>query len=258
MEYLLNDGLKIPAIGLGTYKMPDDDNAAEAVAFALQNGYSSIDCASYYSNQKAVGKGIAQSGRQRSDIFVTSKVWRDEMGYDSTLRSFETTLKDLGTDYLDMYLLHWPTTPEENRASWRALTRLKEEAVVKSIGVSNFEIYELADPIEHSDVVPAVDQIQYNPEGTHPETVKYCKDRDILIEAWAPLARGRVFSQKILTDIAQKHHKSVAQICLRWEIQNGVRPIPKSSSPQRILENINIFDFTLSPAEMQAIDQLRV
>ena len=259
----LNNGILIPHIGYGTYKLPDDKSGAEAVSHALTIGYRLIDGASAYSNERAVGEGIRMSGINRKEIFVTSKVSNLDRGYDSTLRAFDKTMDDLRLDYLDFYLIHWPADPtfdtgweKTNLDTWHAMERLYTEGRVRAIGLSNFMPVHLAHLIKEADIIPAVNQIEFNPGMQQPEIYSLCASENITVEAWSPLGRGRILTADTLARIARDHDRTVAQICLRWEIQKGVIPIPKSSNTQRMKENIDVFDFTLSDKEMQAIDSL--
>ncbi len=262
-NFTLNNGISIPSIGFGTYKLPDDDLTAEIVGRAVADGYRNIDCASFYANQAAIGLGIAGSGVGRSDLFVSSKVWNTDRGYDSTLRAFEATLGQLGFDYLDLYLIHWPASPSQtdrweeiNRSTWKAMERLVDEHAVRAIGVCNFRPRHLQSMLATANILPSINQIEYHPGEMQRPTVDYCRDHDILIEAWSPLARGRMFENPVLLSIAERHDRTVAQIALRWELQHGVLPIPKSATPSRIAQNIDVYDFALSPDEMAAIDAL--
>lgn len=262
-ERTLNNGILIPGIGYGTYKLADDGEGANAVADAIRMGYRLIDGASAYQNERAVGEGLRLSGIERTELFVTSKVANSQRGYDSTLKAFDQSLADLGLDFLDLYLIHWPADeshdPEwqkTNLDTWRALERLYHEKRVRAIGVSNFMPAHLESLLGSAEVNPMVNQIEFNPGMQQPEIYELCQKNQIVIEAWSPLARGRIFENGVLSEIAKAHDKSLAQICLRWEIQKGVIPIPKSSNPGRMKENLDVFDFELSPEEMSAIDSL--
>lgn len=262
-ERTLNNGILIPGIGYGTYKLADDSEGANAVADAIRMGYRLIDGASAYQNERAVGEGLRLSGIERTELFVTSKVANSQRGYDSTLKAFDQSLADLGLDFLDLYLIHWPADeshdPEwqkTNLDTWRALERLYHEKRVRAIGVSNFMPAHLESLLGSAEVNPMVNQIEFNPGMQQPEIYELCQKNQIVIEAWSPLARGRIFENGVLSKIASAHDKSLAQICLRWEIQKGAIPIPKSSNPGRMKENLDVFDFELSPEEMSAIDSL--
>jgi len=258
----LNDGQKIPIVGFGTYKSTDQEGI-EAVSTAISSGYSLIDTAAIYGNEEAVGKGIKASGVAREDIFVTTKLWRESLGYESTKKEFEKSLKRLDLDYIDLYLIHWPANAKNyanwqktNADTWRAMEELQAEGKIKSIGVSNFFEEHLETLFETARVIPAVNQIEFHPGYWQQELVSYCKKQNIALEAWSPLARGKVFENEVLKAIAKNHNKSVSQVCLRWIIQHEVIVIPKSTNPERIQENIELFDFELTSAEMEKIDQL--
>lgn len=261
--FTLSNGVKIPAIGFGTWQAPDGYVAVEAVKCALASGYRHIDTAAAYDNERSVGRAIAESGIDRRQIFITSKVWNTDRGYDTTLRAFDKSLALLGLDYLDLYLIHWPAAEHQfddwrliNARTWQAVQRLYSEGRVRAIGVSNFMPHHLRPLIDEAELAPMVNQIEYHPGWTQPDCVIYCKEMGIVVEAWSPLGRGRVLADPTLEAIAAAHGKSVAQVCLRWELQSGVLPLPKSVTPERIRQNIDIFDFALTPAEMQAIDSM--
>lgn len=263
-ELKLNDGHNIPIVGFGTYKATEDEGI-QAVKTALAEGYRLIDTAAFYHNEEAVGKGIKESGLPREEIIVTTKRWRENMGYESTKRAFDQSLKKLKLDYIDIYLIHWPANAKNydhwekvNADTWKAMEELQAEGKIKSIGVSNFWEEHLNALFHTANVKPALNQIEFHPGYWQPELVEYCKKQDILIQSWSPLARGRVFDNAVLLDIAKKHHQSVAKICLRWVIQHEVVVIPKSTTPKRIKTNIDLFDFELSPEEMQEIDALPI
>lgn len=263
-ELKLNDGHNIPIVGFGTYKATEDEGI-QAVKTALAEGYRLIDTAAFYHNEEAVGKGIKESGLPREEIIVTTKRWRENMGYESTKRAFDQSLKKLKLDYIDIYLIHWPANAKNydhwekvNADTWKAMEELQAEGKIKSIGVSNFWEEHLNALFHTANVKPALNQIEFHPGYWQPELVEFCKKQDILIQSWSPLARGRVFDNAVLLDIAKKHHQSVAKICLRWVIQHEVVVIPKSTTPKRIKTNIDLFDFELSPEEMQEIDALPI
>ena len=261
-KLILNDGQKLPTVGFGTYKS-EGQEGIEAVSTAISSGYSLIDTAAVYGNEETVGKGIKASGASREDIFVTTKLWRENLGYEATKKEFEKSLTRLDLEYIDLYLIHWPANAKNydnwqktNADTWRAMEELQAEGKIKSIGVSNFFQEHLEALFETAKVIPAVNQIEFHPGYWQQELVSYCKKQNITLEAWSPLARGKVFENKVLEEIAKAHNKSVSQVCLRWIIQHEVIAIPKSTNPERIQENIELFDFELTSAEMEKIDHL--
>ena len=261
-KLLLNDGNKLPIIGFGTYKSTEQEGI-DAVQFALQNGYRLIDTAAFYFNEEAVGKGIKASGIPREEIVVTTKLWRECLGYESTKKELEKSLKKLDLDYIDLYLIHWPANARNydnwqkaNADSWRAMEELKAEGKIKSIGVSNFWQEHLEALFQTAKVKPAVNQIEFHPGYWQPELTAFCKKHNIVAEAWSPLARGRVFDNETLKQIAQNHNQSVAKVCLHWVTQHDVVVIPKSTTHERILDNMDVFGFELTPEEISLIDNL--
>ncbi|WP_178987845.1 aldo/keto reductase [Winogradskyella schleiferi] len=259
---LLNDGNSMPIVGFGTYKAKDQEGI-DAVKHALLNGYRSIDTAAAYGNEDAVGKGIKASGIPRDEIFVTTKLWREELGYKTAKEAFEKSLKKLGLDYIDLYLIHWPANAKNydnwqqtNAETWRAMEELQADGKIKSIGVSNFFQEHLEALFATAKVKPAVNQIEFHPGYWQQELVNYCKKQNIAVESWSPLGRGEVFENEHLKEIAKTHDTSVAKVCLRWIVQHEVIAIPKSTTDERIEENINLFDFELSNEEMNLINNL--
>ena len=261
-SFILNNGYKIPCVGFGTWQTPDGETAVSAVKAALKSGYRHIDAAAIYGNELGVGKGISESGIKRADLFVTSKVWNDERGYQKTINAFAKTLADLRLDYLDLYLIHWPASSSRysnweglNLETWRAMTDLYKAGKIRAIGVANFLPHHLA-ALMKTEVPPMVDQIEFHPGQMQNETVDFCKKNSILIEAWSPLGMGRLLSNPLLTSIAEKYTKSVAQLCIRWCLQHEVLPLPKSVTPARIAENADVFSFSVSEEDMRSIDNM--
>jgi diketogulonate reductase-like aldo/keto reductase len=261
--YNLNNGLRIPAIGFGTYRTPPGEVTERSVLDAIEIGYRSIDCAAVYRNETSVGAAIRKSGISRQQLFITSKLWNDEKGYESTIRAFEKTLQDLQLDYLDLYLIHWPIAKstrdhwqEANRQTWKAFEELYEAGKIKAIGVSNFRRHHLEPLMDHAKIQPMVNQIEFHPGYLQEETVHYSKERNLLVEAWAPLSNGGIFQNTTLINLAEKYSKTIAQITLRWILQRGLLPLPKSVTPSRMKENLEVFDFELSPEDSAIIDSV--
>lgn len=252
----LNDGNLIPQLGYGVWQVGNDE-AVAAVSEALKVGYRHIDTAAIYGNEEGVGKAISESGIARGDIFLTTKLWNGEQGYESTLKAFDVSLKKLGTDYVDLYLIHWPMPSKDLfMDTWRAFIKLKEEGRVKSIGVSNFRTADLERVIKESGVTPVLNQIELHPQFQQDELRLFHSKNNIATEAWSPLGQGKILENATLKSIAEKHGKSVAQIILRWHIETGNIVIPKSVTPARIKENFDIFDFRLGGTEHDAITKL--
>lgn len=250
----LNNGVTMPWFGFGTYQAKGDE-VYEAVKVALEAGYRSIDTAAVYGNEEEVGRAIADSGVARDDLFVTTKVWNDDQGYDSTLRAFEASRKRLGLDVIDLYLIHWPGK-DKFKDTWKAMESLYEEGSIRAIGVSNFHVHHLEELLKDSRVVPAVNQVELHPRLSQRQLREYCRSHGIQIEAWSPLMKGRLSDNETLLEIAGKYGKSPAQVILRWNLQSGIVTIPKSVTPSRIRENADIFDFELTSSELERIDAL--
>lgn len=251
----LHNGVNMPWMGLGVFKVKEGEEVVESVKAAIRNGYISIDTAAIYGNEEGVGQAIRESGVDREELFITSKVWNADQGYESTLKAFETSLAKLGLDYLDLYLIHWPGK-DKYKETWKALEKLYKDGRVRAIGVSNFHIHHLEDLISSAEIKPMVNQVEYHPHLTQKELLAFCKKEGIQLEAWSPLKQGQLLEEPVLVDIANKYNKSVAQVILRWDLQNGVVTIPKSIKEHRIIENSNVFDFELSTEDMEKIDGL--
>ncbi|MFC2949639.1 aldo/keto reductase [Virgibacillus sediminis] len=251
----LNNGVEMPAFGLGVYKVEDGEVTISSVRTAIENGYRSIDTAAFYGNERGVGQAIRESSVPREELFITTKVWNDQQGYDETLQAFEESLSKLGLDYLDLYLIHWPVTGMY-KDTWKAMEKLYEEGRVRAIGVCNFHEQHLNDLLPECTVKPAINQVEYHPHLTQEKLMEYCDREGIQLEAWSPLKRGEIFDEPILQEVAEKHGKTVAQVVLRWDLQNGVITIPKSTKEHRIKENADIFDFSLSDEDMERINSL--
>ena len=255
----LYNGVKMPWLGIGVFKVEEGPELVNAVKFAIKHGYRSIDTAAIYENEEGVGQaireGLDETGISREELFVTSKVWNSDLGYESTIAAYETSLKKLGLDYLDLYLIHWPVEGKYKEA-WRALETLYKEGKVKAIGVSNFQIHHLEDLMKDAEIKPMVNQVEYHPRLTQKEVQAFCQEHGIQLEAWSPLMQGQLLDNPVLQEIAHTHNKTIAQVIIRWDLQNGVVTIPKSTKEHRIVENSAVFDFELTQEEMQRIDEL--
>jgi len=250
----LYNGVEIPGIGLGTYRM-DDAAAARTVAEALAAGYRMIDTASMYGNEQGVGQGVSSSGIPREDVFLVSKVWNTDQGYQRTIGACEQSLKRLNTDYLDLYLIHWPK--EQSFETWKAMEKLYRMGKLRAVGVSNFKIHHLQDLADRSDMLPMINQVELHPFYPQKRLRRFCEKLDVLVCSWAPLARGRITEIPQLNEIARSHGKTVSQIVLRWHCQLSAVPIPKTVHAERLRENLDIFDFSLSGEEMKIIASLK-
>ncbi|WP_047983625.1 aldo/keto reductase [Ornithinibacillus californiensis] len=256
-KVILNNSVKMPGFGLGVYKVEDGETVIQAVRAAIALGYRSIDTASLYGNERGVGQAVRESGVPREELFITSKVWNDQQGYESTLQAFDESLEKLGMEYLDLYLVHWPVRGKF-KETFRALEKLYDEGKVRAIGVSNFHIHHLEDLLMECKIKPVVNQVEYHPHLAQVELKAFCESQNIQLEAWSPLKRGDLLDEPTLMAIANKHGKSVAQVILRWDIQNNVITIPKSVKAERIRENADIFDFVLTDEDMAQIDGLNI
>lgn len=251
----LHNGVEMPRFGLGVYKMTDKEAATEAMTTAIEAGYKAIDTATIYDNEVEVGEAVRNSSVKREDLFITSKVWNTDQGYDETLRAFEASLKRLGFDYLDLYLTHW-AIEGKYIDTYRAIQRLYDEKLVRSIGVSNHQQHHLEKILATANTKPMVNQIELHPQLTQEPLREYCAANNIAITSWSPLARGRLLDDQVLAKIAATHGKTIAQIVIRWHLQSDLIVIPKSVTPSRIKENAQVFDFSLTQEEMKMIDGL--
>lgn len=260
--YTLNNGVKIPCVAYGTYKAKDE-HGADIISAAVEEGYRYFDTASYYETEEYVAEAIKRSGLPRKDFFIATKLWKEEMGYEEALEAFERSLKRLNTDYIDLYLIHWPKPTLDCKDwkqldidTWRALEKLYKEGKVRAIGVSNFLPHHLDNILENCEIKPMVDQIEYHAGYTQEATVQYCKHHDILVQAWSPISRGRIFHDVTLIELAEKYQVSVAKLALRFCIQNGIVPLPKAATRERMRENMNLFDFEISDEDMKRINTI--
>lgn len=261
----LNNGIDIPSMGFGTFLAPEGDVTKDAVRCAIETGYTLIDTAAVYKNEKSVGRGIQESGVAREQLFVTSKLWNTERGYDTTLRAFEKTMSDLQLEYLDLYLIHWPANKKQfgdandtiNQETWRAFETLHKEGRIRAIGLSNFMPHHLQPILDKAVVMPAVNQIEYHPGMMQKECVEFCQRHDIAVEAWSPLGRGRELENPLLKQIAGKYECTVAQLIITWVMQHNIIPLVKSVHPERIKENFALPGVILTPEEMAVIDALQ-
>ncbi len=245
----------MPAIGLGVLFAKNDGEVETAITEALKAGYRKIDTAAAYGNEEGVGRGMLKSGIPREDIFLTTKVWNTEQGYDKTLISFEESLKRLQTDYIDLYLIHWPVKAKY-KDTYRAMEEIYASGRAKAIGVCNFSISQLEDLMEHSTIVPAINQVEMHPHLSQNELTRFASSHGIQLEAWRPIMMGEVLNIPELVSIGQSHGKSAVQVALRWLVQRGIAVIPKSITPRRIVQNFDIFDFSLTSEEMNTIEGL--
>ncbi|WP_271783165.1 aldo/keto reductase [Aquimarina algiphila] len=253
--FTLHNGVEMPYLGLGVYLADNDNEVIDAIHWALDTGYRHIDTASIYKNEEGVGKAIQSSSVPREEIFVVSKVWNADQGYDTTLKAFEESLDRLQLDYLNLYLIHWPVK-DKYVETWKALEKLYQEKRIRAIGVSNFMKHHLEDLISKTEIVPMVNQMEFHPHLIQQDLIDFCKKTQIQYEAWSPMMQGKIFELSILDDLAKKYNKTVAQIVLRWNLQKGVVTIPKSVKQKRIISNAALFDFEISNTDMNFIDAL--
>ncbi len=262
-ENLIRNGNQIPIVGLGTWQITERNLLKEIVRDAYDVGYRLIDTAAAYSNEIALSKAISENGLPREELFLSDKVWNTSRGYEAVQEACKKSLKKLKTDYLDMYLIHWPASPklysnwaEINADTWRGMERLYKDGLVRAIGVCNFKIHHLEELLKEAEKKPFINQVEMHPGLNQKELLNYCNDKDIVIEASSPLGNGQILSNPVLNEIATEKKKTPAQICLRWGLQKGVIVIPKSSNPERIKQNIEVFDFELTEEDVEKIDNI--
>jgi diketogulonate reductase-like aldo/keto reductase len=251
----LDKGVEMPVLGLGVWLVSSGGDTRRAVRSALACGYRLIDTARAYGNERDVGRAIRESGLPREEVFVTTKLWNSDHGYEAARRACRASLRDLGLDYVDLYLIHWPV-PGLRQETWEAMAALRDEGLCRAVGVSNYTIRHLEELRDASPVPPAVNQVEFHPFLHQRELLDYCRRRGIAVEAYSPLARGVRLSEPALVSVGRKHEKTPAQVLIRWALQHGTVPIPKSSRPERIRENAAVFDFSLDPGDMETLDRL--
>ncbi|NLB19953.1 MAG: aldo/keto reductase [Clostridium sp.] len=254
--WTLNNGIEIPSVGFGVFRIEDGGDVYDAVLHAIKSGYRLIDTAAIYGNEEGVGRAIKDSGVKREDLFITTKLWNSDQGYDKAFDAFDLSLKKLGLDYVDLYLIHWPG-PDNNLFvdSWKALEKLYKDKRTRAIGVCNFHVHHLKHLLANSTIAPVLNQIELHPLMNQKEIRDYCAEQNILVEAWGPLMQGKKdLDAPLFVELGKKYGKTPAQVILKWHQQNEVLAIPKSETPSRIEENIDIFDFAISPDDMERID----
>lgn len=255
--YKLYNGVEIPCIGFGTWQTPDGEVAVSSVRCAIEAGYRHIDTAQVYGNEESVGRGIRESGVSREELFITTKLWNTNHTYDRTMSTFEESMKKLGLDYLDLFLIHWPNPAgfrdrwqSANAESWKAMEELYKAGRIRAIGISNFRPHHIDELLKTAEIAPMVNQIRLCPGDTQDAVVDYCREHGMLLEAYSPLGVGRVFEVPEVQAMAEKYGRSIAQVCIRWSLQRGYLPLPKSVTPSRIVDNLNVFDFELDDEDV--------
>lgn len=263
MNYKLNNGLVIPSIAFGTWKFADNDETSQIITNAIECGYRYIDTAKSYGNEISVGKGIKNAIIKREDVIIGGKLWNDDRGYDNIIKACYKTIETLDCKYLDIYLVHWPASKavhdnwkEINAETWKAMEYLYKSGIVKAIGVCNFKVNQLETLLETARIKPMINQIECHPGFMQQEIIDFCNQQDILVEAWSPLGSGKLLKKEQLKEIAIKYKKDVAQICIKWCLQNGVLPLPKTSDMERMKSNLNVFDFEISKDDMDYLNNL--
>lgn len=251
----LANGIAMPQLGLGVYKMTDPQQTIEAVTYAIDTGYRAIDTATIYANEKETGEAVRHASVPRKELFITSKVWNTDQGYDETLRAFEASLERLGFDYLDLYLTHWPV-PEKYTETYKAIERLYDEKLIRAIGVSNHHEHHLEKILAKANTAPMVNQIELHPRLTQEPLREFCQSNGIAVTSWSPIARGQLLEDPTLLKMGEQYGKTPAQVIIRWHLQNDLIVIPKSVTPERIKENGEVADFELSASDMESVSAL--
>lgn len=251
----MNNGIEIPQFGLGVYLTKSGTECVNAVTWALEAGYRHIDTAKIYGNEREVGEAVRQSGIKRDELFITTKLWNDDHGYESALKAFDKSLKTLDTDYIDLYLIHWPVK-DKRKDSWKALEKIYESGYCKSIGVSNYMISHLNELFSYANIIPVINQVEFSPYNYQKELLEFCIKNKIILEAYSPLTRMKKHDDPKVLSIAKKHNKTVAQVLIRWAIEQEIVVIPKSAHKERIIENANVSDFELDEFDMKILDNL--
>lgn len=261
--FTLNNNKKIPSIGFGTWKLPNNDETVDIICNAINSGYRHIDTAYAYQNEEYVGKGIKKSGIDRKELFITGKLWNDDRGFENIINACKRTIKNLDCEYLDLYLIHWPASNalypnwiDINNETWKAMEYLYNEGLVKAIGVCNFKKSQLIPLLYFANIKPMVNQIEVHPGFMQKETIEYCKENKIIVEAWSPLGSGKMLKKDCLISLASKYNISVAQLCIKWCLQNNVLPLPKSKNVDRMKENLLVDNFEISNDDMEIINNL--
>lgn len=261
--FTMKNGVTIPSIGFGTWQTPDGQTAIDSICEAVKCGYRHIDTAAAYNNETSVGEGIRRCGVDRSELFITSKVWNTNRGYDDAMAGFEKTMSDLGLEYLDLYLIHWPASKSQfanwkelNAGTWKAMEEQYKAGRIRAIGLSNFFVDHMQALFETAEIMPMVNQIEFHPGLMRPEVVDFCRKNGILVQAWSPLGTGRMLGNEQLGAIAAKYGVSTAQLCIRWVLQNDVLPLAKSVTPARIKQNLDVFGFEISKEDMNIINAM--
>jgi diketogulonate reductase-like aldo/keto reductase len=251
----MNNGVEIPQFGLGVYLTKSGTECINAVMWALEAGYRHIDTAKAYHNEKEVGEAVRDSGIKREEIFITTKLWNNDHGYETTLKAFDTSLKTLNTKYIDLYLIHWPVK-DKRKDSWKALEKIYESGYCRSIGVSNYMINHLEELFSYANIIPVINQVEFSPYNYQKDLLDVCNKNKIILEAYSPLTRMEKLTDTKLVPIAEKHNKTAAQVLIRWAIEHNIVVIPKSAHKKRIIENADIFNFSLDKSDMKILDDL--